>query len=285
MANEVRPFGSNSCNNNVTCCKGSNLPVAITDCTECISAGCTFYGSGECSVNCMVPSDGPYGCLLPPRCGTFEVRCDQNMRSILPDCVLGSCMTCTPRMQAAGVNCIAPRPPSPGPQPPAPPAPPAPPPPSQTCAAYMETVENVKRCNAASGSRKTATDCATCLDTKLVQPTLSPPRGGVRFNDVPLLLPLHAKAPTCDCGYYPAGTGCSRSGGGCGCAGKYYCAVDGRCKKVPGGKCPAPLPPAPPSPLPQNNTCKWQSSRGATGTGVCIYRCGMMGCGDDVCPT
>lgn len=246
----------------------------------------TLHGSGECSVNCMVPSDGPYGCLLPPRCGTFEVRCDQNMRSILPDCVLGSCMyvpvayldvnsrmlleyrsvsapqlmtsssypyvryslyadacffvfcencgrrTCTPRMQAAGVNCIAPRPPSPGPQPPAPPAPPAPPPPSQTCAAYMETVENVKRCNAASGSRKTATDCATCLDTKLVQPTLSPPRGGVRFNDVPLLLPLHAKAPTCDCGYYPAGTGCSRSGGGCGCAGKYYCAVDGRCTRV-----------------------------------------------------
>lgn len=51
LANEVRPFGSNSCNNNVTCCKGSNLPVAITDCTECISAGTFLLHFNKCSID------------------------------------------------------------------------------------------------------------------------------------------------------------------------------------------------------------------------------------------
>ena len=42
--------------------------------------------------------------------------------------------------------------------------------------------------------------------------------------------------PPCDCGYYPAGEGCSRSGGGCGCMGTGYCNVGGHCTKV--GSCP-----------------------------------------------
>ena len=41
--------------------------------------------------------------------------------------------------------------------------------------------------------------------------------------------------PPCDCGYYAAGTGCSKSGGGCGCAGTNYCNVGGHCQSTPGG--------------------------------------------------
>jgi len=43
--------------------------------------------------------------------------------------------------------------------------------------------------------------------------------------------------PPCDCGYYAAGTGCSKAGGGCGCAGTGYCNVGGHCQNV-GGHCP-----------------------------------------------
>jgi hypothetical protein len=67
---------------------------------------------------------------------------------------------------------------------------------------------------------------------------------GIPFNSTDLA-ETAALAVTCDCGYYPGGTGCSKIRGGCGCAGTEYCNVGGYCKKVPGGVCPTP--PTPPT--------------------------------------
>jgi hypothetical protein len=49
--------------------------------------------------------------------------------------------------------------------------------------------------------------------------------------------PTPTPTGTCDCGPYPGGQGCSARQGGCGCAGRNYCAVNGRCQPMPGG-CP-----------------------------------------------